>query len=536
MKAGWDTILRSATINQFTLENCRLDDENAIPLFPEKGNTIESLKALRNSNEMGSYFYSCNPGDAPIWMGDGTFKELKDVEIGDEVVGFELRSGKGKNRLIKTKVLAKQSRVAKTIKIKFKEGNEIRCTPEHKWWTGRGASGHHRVYADVGLNGNSLKKLRKIIEPCESKVDPEWRYLAGLFDGEGSICGSMNICQSQGKNPEVFAGIIETVKKLNIPYNIYKDDRRGASLINLNGGRQPKVNLINYGRPAKSEKIMDCILKNGGMITSSIDEIDCFEDYKREVVYSLQTESGNYVAWGYASKNCQMENNPIEVTLAIPLELIRYNPTPPEMETIYLLHDPAISKRKRGSDDQVIVTIGRPKDTKLPSHVFKSVGYQVRLNVLIDILFQEYRFWKNIQKIPNVVVGIESGGFQEALKQWIEEEQPKRGIFFLVEELKHGGRQKEARMQATQPLFENKGIDFDPDACAELIEQITNAGGSTKDDHFDAFAYYLDLLDTSSIGVVVPEDYDLHPEDPNTLEAQIALLEGGSQPETWLDY
>jgi len=62
-----------------------------------------------------------------------------------------------------------------------------------------------------------------------------------------------------------------------------------------------------------------------------------------------------------------------------------------------------------------------------------------------------------------------------------------------------------------------------------------NAGASTKDDHADVLAYYLDVLEEGSIDIIDIAK-GLYPSDENSLEYQIAMNETEGQPSSWLDY
>jgi hypothetical protein len=260
--------------------------------------------------------------------------------------------------------------------------------------------------------------------------------------------------------------------------------------------------------------------------------IPIFPEKGFTILYLKALKSSNEM--GSAFYSSQFENDPIEIELAIPPELIRYSDDPGEMKKIFILHDPAIARHRR-NDEQVTIVIGIPKIDG-PAHVFKSIGTKLRITAIVSMIFDEYHYWRS-RNIEDIFVGIEIAGYQEALKQWIEEEQPRRGLFFVVTELKPGGRSKTSRFQKTHPIFDNHGIEFSGTGCETLVEQILNYGSMTKDDHADVFSYYADVSYSGTFDIIDPMKA-LYPDDPNSLEAIIAarMLGGEDGGKTWLDY
>lgn len=195
-------------------------------------------KIQRDKKNCTPYVYSCNPGYAPVWMADGTFKEIKDIQVGESVVGIRLGTPKDRSNLLATKVLAITSKKADLVKIKTASGRTIICTPDHQW-----------MRAHWCRDKNSYKPAK----------------IGGLL-----------------------AHVIDPPKPISVEEQ------------------------INYGKPAKSYQIMNALLNRGKRVIDFPDKIVSIEPHGNDTVYSMQTETGNYIIWGYASKNCQMMNNPID--------------------------------------------------------------------------------------------------------------------------------------------------------------------------------------------------------------------------------
>ena len=210
-----------------------------------------------------------------------------------------------------------------------------------------------------------------------------------------------------------------------------------------------------------------------------------------------------------------------------------YQATPnKDLRKVYILCEPAISRSAK-ADDSVILTAVQP--LKGPICVAKSRGFRGSVQDVVNALFDEYLYWKK-QGVKEVGVWVETGAYQHALKQWIEKDQKSRHVYFMVGELKHGGRKKATRIGALQPMFENSGITLNKLATEDLRRQLLNYDGSPNkhDDHADCLAYLPDILE----GSMEFQSYEtiLYPEtDVNSLEYQIAQMES-DQGRPWHAY
>lgn len=243
----------------------------------------------------------CNPPEAPIWMGDYSFKPLGEIKKGDEVIGWKKRTKQRKSKskgvfftdtLCRAKVLEVYRKEAEIVRVTFKSGNSIRCTPDHLWLaSNNNRSEHEYLSAKVG------RKLSHVITP--SYAHAEGRWLAGMYDGEG--CGAA-IAQSVSHNPEVCNKIKQDLNSLGIEFN-FKDDK----YLILNG-RQGIVDFLNKTNPIRrtSRRLDSTILT--GKIRVPDEVVSIKPDGFGEVI-SMTTETGNYVAWGYASKNCDAKQD-----------------------------------------------------------------------------------------------------------------------------------------------------------------------------------------------------------------------------------
>lgn len=255
----------------------------------------------------------CNPPEAPIWMGDLSFKPLGDVQVGDTVIGWQKqertatqRTTYTRERLVKTRVVAVARRRAPLVRITLASGRVIRCTPDHQWSQGKLSNrygtwrnkktGTVRKYYYPWITAAVGRTLSRVVDPVVP--DPIQArlggWLGGVYDGEG--CGP-TIAQYRAHNPEVCDRIEQVGRLLGLSITPHASGRAYT----ISGGRQGYLRFLLLAQPVKRQRLERAILTTQFRTPDTVIAVE--PDGVGEVV-SLQTETGNYVAWGYASKNC----------------------------------------------------------------------------------------------------------------------------------------------------------------------------------------------------------------------------------------
>lgn len=464
--------------------------------FPERF-TAEVIADKKST--MRPALWACNTGEAPILMADWTIKPLRDVVVGDQVVGFTIGTGKEKAKLCVSTVVANGSRVADVQKVTMEDGHEIRCTPDHKWYVGK-HDDHRPTYASIGR----LKKLCRVVSiPADptAREFGDWRYLAGIVDGEGSVgYGSIQIFQSVEVNPHIAAHIEAVVARLGIKYTRWVGKsgtaQRQSAMLTLKGARDMKLRLNHFGDPAKKHKIAASILEKypSGVIRSKV-KVAKVEPDGVDAVYSMQTTSGNYVAWGYASKNCQYNNRPIDEATALfkPsyfTDSYYELPSQPALQewlankVILTTADPAISD-KDDACDAVIITCAWDQN----GHVWTLDLFAERgpsPGDYIDELFRQYTVWAPLQ------VGVEKDKLQKAIMFYANQQSQLTQVWPPFKDLATGGRSKDLRIAALEPLARAGRLHFRREH-ASIENELVRYPKARTNDRIDALAYQLDL-------------------------------------------
>lgn len=124
------------------------------------------------------------------------------------------------------------------------------------------------------------------------------------------------------------------------------------------------------------------------------------------------------------------------------------------------------------------------------------MSYRMKLNAtqLIDLMFT---WWG---KYSLTKIGIEDNQFTQGLMVSINEQMRVRGTYFTLELLKHGGTQKELRIEALVPRYEKGGIYHltvgGQNQCEDLEEELLIFPKATNDDAGDSLAFQPQIATT----------------------------------------
>ena len=134
----------------------------------------------------------CADGDTNILMFDGTFKKLKDIEIGDKIYG-DASDGKS-HRFTESTVLNKWAVEKPSYKITLASGVELICSGDHRWLSNRGwkyttgdmsGKGRRPYLTDrnylIGLTITDYTQYKEFTD--EYKMG----YLSGIIRGDGNL-------------------------------------------------------------------------------------------------------------------------------------------------------------------------------------------------------------------------------------------------------------------------------------------------------------------------------------------------------------
>jgi phage terminase large subunit-like protein len=277
----------------------------------------------------------CTPAEAPILMQDLSLRPIGEIKVGDKIVGFTNGDSSVKPLKRRSLTIAEVKSVSVSqqpvVRIMLQSGAVIRCTANHKWYTGRSDADSHQTYKSATI-GSVLQRICP--DKIEELTDPEdlrlAGWLAGFYDGEGSaVLGNrglgypkrctISFSQGSGRNLPLCHKLEQALTHFGFEFN-FREKVRSDRLhknpnappqrwywINTgNGHRGPCLSTFQrFLHVIKPAKWRDRIAE--GALTSRFIEakehVISIEPDGVETVYGLETTTGNYVVWGLASSN-----------------------------------------------------------------------------------------------------------------------------------------------------------------------------------------------------------------------------------------
>jgi len=469
--------------------------------------TKEQLEEKRK--EMSPYIFSCHCAGTKITMADWTLKNIEDVKVGDEVVGFTLGRKEQRGLFVKTKVLATGSGIKPCVRSYMFDGTICQHSKDHLWYTGRAPEQGRRLYSELGLKYHQQKILQQAhsinIPQLTEKQKMEFGYLCGMIDGEGA-CEYLTLSLSQEtvRHKYICDRIKECLKNLKIDFLDFKVKDRDSCHIVLRGGKNMRIKLLNWdkvGLLAKRKQIEKQCFSTKNFKTVKLMRQ---ENIGKQVVYRIQTETGNYLANGFGSKNCQMLLNPVSD------DERRFNPQLFQYydkasldkltKNVYITVDAATSKKK-GSDYSAlaVMAVDALDNVYLVDLVKDKLNLDERKKKLFELVL----------KYKPLVVGYERYALM-ADTDYIRKCQETENIRFPIVEL--GGKlSKIERVDRFVPTFSNRKFyipesleyrDFEGkshDLIQELKYEMINFPKG-HDDCIDAISRIKD----PELGVITP--------------------------------
>lgn len=430
-------------------------------LWPEQFN-LDVLTAIRKDPTVGEYIFSCNPGYAPVWMADGTFKAIGEINPGDEVVGYVFGQGH-KAHIKRARVTEVNSRMAETVKLTMESGREIICTPDHQWYTGRFGTEIDRRY-DVPrtrppyLPAKVGRRLMHVIDPPSgNKQQREWAY------------------------------------------------------------------LINYGQPAKASQLMQTIWDEPGCFIDLQDKVVAITPHKNERVYSMATKTGNYVIWGYASKNCQylLDPSPEDTNAYFKLtDFGRYWERPKYLN-LYAAIDTALSESTT-ADYTSIMIVGVSSDNRI--YVLDVIrGRWDALEVATKMLETQ-------RKYKPLIWGCQGDNIIKAINPFLHKMMGEQNTFINLQMVTRrnkdkieNGRSIQGRTRQGYVLLPERSIN-QPDWLQPLEHEIRRFPRGEHDDQVDNLATVGHLMD--SMAAARDKEKKLR----DQVNEHIDLIEGKKKP------
>lgn len=236
------------------------------------------------------------------------WKNIGDLSIGEELVGFDENHNGSKNamRKFKSSIVTHTELIElPSFLIKMKDGTEHICSSHHKWLVRH----NNRFVWRETHELNTQDSLIKLFDVWDTDTDYDSGYLSAAFDGEGYISQSkkdnggysLRIGMSQ-RNNIMLEEVERCLIKKNFSYGKYVQET--INQINLTGKRHESIRFLGQIRPKRLLEKFDVSVL-GRMTCKEIVGISSIEFIGNHPVIVLSTSSKTFIANGYATHNCE---------------------------------------------------------------------------------------------------------------------------------------------------------------------------------------------------------------------------------------
>lgn len=244
--------------------------------------------------------YGCLDPETPVLCADLSWRPIKFLREGDEVIGLDEEvTPSEKRKLRRARVTGSWATRKKAVRIKFEDGRSVTCSTDHPWLTSS-PSGQIRQWVRAEKLRTEDKVTWVTTRTWESGDTRDHGYISGLLDGEGHV-GSHGVVFTQ--NPgSVLDEYLHILKENDFdPQSRLKQSGRSVMDVYLSG-LTSRLRLLGEFRPVrlleKAHTLWEGKAPNGGR--SRIVEI---EELGEVDLWDIETTSHTYIANGFASHN-----------------------------------------------------------------------------------------------------------------------------------------------------------------------------------------------------------------------------------------
>jgi predicted phage terminase large subunit-like protein len=308
-------------------------DLNILFPYDAKGREQLSYRNLMKEKRADPVLFHCFPENAPVLTADWKEKPIQELKVGDKIIGIQLqKDGKNNRKLIEATVEYVHSEKSEVIKVTTNFGRVFYTTPDHKFLR------HNKNRYGVLREGTKLVTVYTLKELTTKQEHLDLAWLGGMMDGEGTCHHAIQLSQSIEKNPEVCKKLESVLERLGITYKIWKNSAHGmhsaAQIYTLRGGRNLRIRLLQYGEMGKRNRFLSSLWKPRYVSeygSGKSEKVISIEPIGEQIVYNIQSSTGNFVCYGLAVKNCQYQLDPLATRIAnFTDQLIRSHIVKPE--------------------------------------------------------------------------------------------------------------------------------------------------------------------------------------------------------------
>lgn len=260
----------------------------------------------------------CLHVDEKVLTKDLRWTRAGDVKVGDRLLGFdEETNGKGKRKYRESIVTHAEVKTKRGVRVHLADGTHVDCSYEHPWLVDGGRSGNGRRFVPACDLLKTPKAGKKREHTYALKCFDVWGpddsrdggYLAGMYDGEGSIefrgesagrrAGGVRLSFTQ-KRGRVLDEVRRILDERGIKYSVTPKSKEDGCVDIVMSNTVDIIELIGSIRPLR---LLDKAPDEFTMRIKERVEIVGVEDIGDIEVMSMTTSTSTYIGSGYAMHN-----------------------------------------------------------------------------------------------------------------------------------------------------------------------------------------------------------------------------------------
>ena len=231
-----------------------------------------------------------------------------ELQAGDELFAFDDEPIKGNRnrRWQRSEVTRSEPAMKECVRVFLGNGDAIVCSSDHPWLARTSTDGKPRWIKSADLMRYKSPRVERLFTPWEFDQSYEAGWLAGMYDGEGSLIYGdtvrMDLAQVPGPVLDRCAELLRTMK---IDARIHPGTS-SASHLHVAGGYGETMRVLGTLRPMRLlEKLAlaDLSLKSIKRHTSQLVDVLAVERIGPSPVQSITTSTRTYIGEGYAMHN-----------------------------------------------------------------------------------------------------------------------------------------------------------------------------------------------------------------------------------------
>lgn len=281
---------------------CSFDGCNSPVQVPSRGLCYKDYERIRARGQW------CPVPDHRVLAADLSWRPIGDVETGDRLIAFDEHAVNGSQRHFRNYQLAEvtsaESAMAEVVRIAFDDAPDLLVTPDHALLACSNTAGPpFRLRWESARDLAPGRLVPEYLRPVQALRTFEAGYLAGLFDGEGTMYGSgqtVSFSQRPGAVLDYGKSLLQELGFSVAERSNMNGRAIETRVVAILGGAAEGIRFLSMIRPRRLLSRIDPA-SLGVFRADAKHRVAAVEPAGRREIRRLQTTTSTYLLEGMAS-------------------------------------------------------------------------------------------------------------------------------------------------------------------------------------------------------------------------------------------